>query len=325
VWDAATGQLLRHLPGKSGEVRTVHVSRDGRWIAVDATVWYADTGREFSTYPMGAVSFSPDSQWLLGGRIQGGQWLCPLDPLPAALACKYRDLTVEERERYEIGPRGETVPRWSGEPLRIVPHWERAWFLMHRNLWREAAKEYDHVLAQYPGEVQVQVEAARARLLAGDVEGWRRLCVEMLKKPAGELMDLEKDLIVWTCTMAPDAVKDWKPVLALAKVRSKQETAPQTLYRASALLRAGQADEAVAILTGEIRDSYYGRFQQGRQQFLLVLAYARLKRPEDARSALTKAIEKAGTPDPFWGSASRLKQEELALLRSEAERALAGL
>ena len=73
-------------------------------------VWYADTGREFCTNPMGAVALSPDGKWLLGGRVHGGQYLCPLDPPPAALASKSRILTAQECERYEIGASGEPVP-----------------------------------------------------------------------------------------------------------------------------------------------------------------------------------------------------------------------
>jgi hypothetical protein len=80
---------------------------------------------------------------------------------------------------------------------------------------------------------------------------------ETAAKPSPSTPDLEKDLVVRACTPAPDGVKDWTPVPALAKARSDQEAAPQTVKRTGSLLHAVQADEAARILTGKIRDSHY--------------------------------------------------------------------
>src|SRR5262249_3464122 len=145
---------------------------------------------------------------------------------------------------------------------------------------------------------------------------WRRRCADMLKQPAPELMRVERQLIAWTCTLAPDAVKDWQPVLALlGEARNYNDNAPTTINRAAILCRAGRYDEAVRILTGRIPAPDYSPYQKDRQQLFLALACARLGRRDEARAAL-KAISSV-RPE-----AVGIEQTELALLRREVETAL---
>jgi WD40 repeat protein/type II secretory pathway predicted ATPase ExeA len=80
LWDPVKGQRVRHLqghtrPGRTGPVRAVALSRDGRWLA-SATdlVQVTDTAnwahvQNFSGYvgPVRALAFSPDGRYLASG------------------------------------------------------------------------------------------------------------------------------------------------------------------------------------------------------------------------------------------------------------------
>lgn len=78
----------------------------------------------------------------------------------------------------------------------------------------------------------------------------------------------------------------------------------------------------VAYLEAAEKGSSYSQFQIARQQYFLGLAYARLARLDEARATLDKAIKSAGSADWFWGPVAGIDQEELALLRAEAEKVL---
>jgi WD40 repeat protein len=77
IWDATSGNHLHTLPGHTGDVFAVAVSRDGRWLASggqDTTIrlWDAETGE--ARYKLrghigviSSLAFSPDSRLLASG------------------------------------------------------------------------------------------------------------------------------------------------------------------------------------------------------------------------------------------------------------------
>jgi WD40 repeat protein len=124
VWDAESGKELLTLTEPSGPVHSAGFSPDGSYLLTAsetvARLRDAATGKEVATlqepdYRIHAARFSPDGRWVLAEMAWGKEGttppalatskvrLWPVDPLTAAKSRKPRELTVEERERFEIG------------------------------------------------------------------------------------------------------------------------------------------------------------------------------------------------------------------------------
>jgi WD40 repeat protein len=111
-WDFTNDQTL-WLKGHTQSINALAISRDGKLIAsasVDQTacVWDAATGKELYTlsgHVQGvlAVAFSPDGKQVITGSSDGTARIWRLDFLSIALSKKPRELTPQERERFEVG------------------------------------------------------------------------------------------------------------------------------------------------------------------------------------------------------------------------------
>jgi WD40 repeat protein/tRNA A-37 threonylcarbamoyl transferase component Bud32 len=129
AWDAATGRELAVLRGHEDALETVVFSPDGRRVVSTgadrtARLWDAESGREVATYrwkdyAFSEVAFTPDGTRLLTltevtidqRHAPGGEprtprdynvRLWPCDPLAAALGRLPRELSADERQRFEI-------------------------------------------------------------------------------------------------------------------------------------------------------------------------------------------------------------------------------
>ncbi|HEV3262220.1 MAG TPA: WD40 repeat domain-containing protein [Gemmataceae bacterium] len=112
TWEVATGKQWFVLRGHPRAVTSAAFSRDGRWLVTasddwTARIWDVATGKEWFTLkghqgPVTSAVFSPDGRQVLTASADGTARLWPVDPLPAALARKPRELTREERELFGI-------------------------------------------------------------------------------------------------------------------------------------------------------------------------------------------------------------------------------
>jgi WD40 repeat protein len=115
VWNVETGEPVFVLRGHNNAVHSASFSPDGQWIITasedtTARVWYADTGREYFTLsghlgPVFEAAFSPDSQRVITASGDGTARIWPVDSLSVAISRKPRDLTMRERELFQVGPR----------------------------------------------------------------------------------------------------------------------------------------------------------------------------------------------------------------------------
>jgi WD40 repeat protein/serine/threonine protein kinase len=113
IWDVETGALRYVLRGHIRPAPQVCFSGDGHWLVTasddrTARVWDVTTGAEFVTLqdhrrPVRSAVFSPDSQSVITSSADGTVRRMPIDPLKIALTRKPRELTPEERARYEVG------------------------------------------------------------------------------------------------------------------------------------------------------------------------------------------------------------------------------
>jgi WD40 repeat protein len=125
LWDADSGRKLVSLPAADRPFFATVFSPDGRHVLTvswdESRVLDAASGATVATlrepgYQIKSAQFSPDNRWVLatltvpaGAKPPPGQpvfkaRLCPVDPVWAADERRPRDLTAEERQRFEIPP-----------------------------------------------------------------------------------------------------------------------------------------------------------------------------------------------------------------------------
>jgi WD40 repeat protein len=128
IWDLSKPKLLCVLEGHEDDVQNVVFSPDGKRAATVSRdgavdVWDATTGMILALFRVGGgvkqLVFSPDGETIATGDRDGYVRLWPVDPWPAILGRRSRELTPEERRRYgleQIGPAPERPL-----PLAVTP------------------------------------------------------------------------------------------------------------------------------------------------------------------------------------------------------------
>jgi tetratricopeptide (TPR) repeat protein len=176
---------------------------------------------------------------------------------------------------------------------------------------------------------------ALACLQRGDVEGYRKLCADMLGQFGSAAKTDTAHPAVWTCVLAADAVADWKVPLQLAEkdVADNPNNYRALNQRGAVLYRAGRYQEAIQRLT-EAEASYQPDTKNlspiAYNWVFLAMAHRRLGHIEEAKKWRDKAVQgidqemqkkpeqpAAANPLP-WN-----RRLTLQLLRREAEGLLA--
>jgi hypothetical protein len=172
--------------------------------------------------------------------------------------------------------------------------------------------------------------------MAGDIDGYRRMCAGMLERFAKAAADHPEfaDRTAKTCSLAPGAVDDFARVEALA-TRAVTGTEKNGYYRYFVLAkgltdyRAGRHAEAVKWLE-QYRPSPAGTHWDATAFSALAMAYHHLGRDAEAAAALDKAraIVAAKRPDPAkgrpYGAGDWIDWIHCQILLREAEDLLGG-
>jgi tetratricopeptide (TPR) repeat protein len=159
-------------------------------------------------------------------------------------------------------------------------------------------------------------------LKLGDPKGYREVCNAMLDACGGaEQPDADRELLPWTCVLAPECGVEPARVVELAEqlaTRNPQKWSVQMTLGA-ALYRAGRFEEATRQLNKTANLTAEPVYALETPWFFLAMAHERQGHTDVARRWLDKAIESLDRPKgeaarPLWN-----RRLTLELLRREAE------
>jgi tetratricopeptide (TPR) repeat protein/tRNA A-37 threonylcarbamoyl transferase component Bud32 len=220
--------------------------------------------------------------------------------------------------------RGEPLPSFA-EVRKAI---DQAHTFAGRGKWRRAAAEYAVAVKFFPGYLELCGEYAGALSLAGDQEGYRRVCADVLHRFA-EAADAENCYLLGRiASLAPGAAEPAQAVQFAEKglARYRRITAWCLHSLAVAHYRAGQYESAVRRSEQSLKDdpAWPGHVVDW---LVLAMAHQRLGHADEARQWMDKAvvwIDRAAVglpkdapfalPVPSW--TDRL---EVHLLRREAD------
>ena len=183
--------------------------------------------------------------------------------------------------------------------------------------WDEAASDFAGAILKGREEGAVWRDQVLARLAKGDLEGYRTLCRKMEKQFGRQ----SGSVFPWLCTLAPEAVTDFKGALRSAETTSTDPAAVRnaSLTVAALLFRSGQspaAFERLEKLQGDRKPD-----ELPFDWYFLALTQQRLGHAGEASKWFAKAVpaQEAATGK---GTLTWQQRVELASLRKEAEAAL---
>jgi hypothetical protein len=207
-------------------------------------------------------------------------------------------------------------------PFNLSIVQERGDLYARRGLWKEAAAYSARAVQQHPDVAPLHYQLAIARLIGGDLAGYRSVCSAALErfKTAEDLQ--ANNRLAYACIYAPDAVTDLQALIEVCE-RSVPGLAGGERVVGAALFRAGHYQKAVE------------RFQQSHKVFqprawdwlFLAMIQSRLGHTSEARRCLEQAddwiVEADKVPPgaekegPRWNNL--VEKPTILLLRSEAE------
>jgi formylglycine-generating enzyme required for sulfatase activity/serine/threonine protein kinase/tetratricopeptide (TPR) repeat protein len=194
-----------------------------------------------------------------------------------------------------IQAEGKRVEQAAADFHKALELWiARTQWFAHRGKWKEAAKACEEVLACRSDDSSDWFMDAALRLQVGDVEGYHRVCREMLKR-FGETKDPRiADQVAKACLLAPKAVDDLGPVYKLSDLSLKDPSGTDYTWRqvckCLAGYRKGLGDESIQ---GLARGILSGKPEHAARDAtaLVIIAMAEQKRgkSDEARAALKDA------------------------------------
>ncbi len=135
-------------------------------------------------------------------------------------------------------------------------------------------------------------QLALCRLGNGNRDGYRAACAEMLRRFGQSPNVDELHFTAWSCSLAPGAVDDYVPVIAMARreVEARESDAGALLALGASLFRAGKFAEALESLTKSAAAAPSGdRLDPPYVWFFLAMANDSLGRREEAGMWFAKA------------------------------------
>jgi tetratricopeptide (TPR) repeat protein len=206
-----------------------------------------------------------------------------------------------------------------GHPKDWMLRARRARAHLQKEQWPEAAVNYEKAIKLGSPNGSVWYALALVQLQRDQTDDYRRVCAEMLKRFGKTKDNQVAEMAIRVCTLTPDTLADWGPLVELAEQQAPAKGSNQLLSPAGhgkVLYRAGRWQEAAEKL----------KLGTASARLFLAMAYYRLNRKEEARATLAEAIQwleggpakKTEVMAPARQLSWNLKLE-FRLLRQEAE------
>jgi serine/threonine protein kinase/predicted Zn-dependent protease len=251
-------------------------------------------------------------------NVQLQQWDRAFDDFSRAIELSPRDA----RFRYCRGRAYARRKLWQKAvtdlsiALELQPHWpkpDRNWSNPYQargraycalGQWDKAAADYAELLRLDPGNEWHWYVSAALRLQIGDVAGYRRACREMLARFGNTDNPPVAEQTAKTCSLLPDAVSPFEPVLQLADRAAQGRESDPWIVVAKALAEHRVGSHAAAVEWLErLSPRADGKPVDATAFAVLALARHRLGQTQEARAALAsaRAILAKKMPDPDKG------------------------
>jgi WD40 repeat protein len=213
-----------------------------------------------------------------------------------------------------------------GKVVELTPNDADAWAKRGRayaelGQWDKAAADFGKAIVLGREEATTFRDQALARLGAGDLAGYKQLCGRMSKRFGNQLAAAQ--LVGWTCSLAPEALPDLKPLLKPAEraQADNPKSMAHLLAVAALLYRTGQLQPALQQM--EKAQPTRAATDAPTDWLLLAMTQQRLSRPEEAKKWLDKATQ-AQAPTTVKEAQTWQERLEVALLLKEAETLVKG-
>jgi WD40 repeat protein/serine/threonine protein kinase len=347
LWDAATGQpigpALRHVStvsdlkftsdGKrlvtvSNELREFHIPPDLPDDLDRAATWVEMITGLVLDREQGLIQVLDHAAWLerrdrlesLGGPPETGpdRKVDPTlqGPDPTARARSFMDRKLWAQADVAFA---EAI---AARPFNMAILVERGDLYERRGLWHDAASYYAAMIRQYPDLTPLHERLAVARLLAGDLPGYRAACAGLLERFKSLDNSVTAGRVAHACGLAPAAVADL-PGLVRVSERCTRWVAGNAVLVGAVLFRAGRLEEALKHFEKMPRTHR----PRASDCLFLAMIHADLGHPGEARRwlqqadqwilAADKAPPEAEDDGPGW---TDLTEKPITqLLRQEAE------
>jgi WD40 repeat protein/serine/threonine protein kinase/tetratricopeptide (TPR) repeat protein len=166
--------------------------------------------------------------------------------------------------------------------------------LARHGLWRGASAALARVIELDPSDPTAWYRQSTLLLELRDIEGYRRVCREMLARFGQTKEPSVAEGTAKTCLFVPDAVPDLQPVLKLAgqAVTGTEQHRDYDwflLCRGMADYRAGRFTDAIDLLKKVLSPNDETLYRDTLVHLFLAMAHQRLGQADEARQALDTA------------------------------------